>query len=222
MPVWLSLLVAVVATVGFFFGLYAVVIGLVEGKRVQARPRLGIGSGSRPGTFTYWVTWDTSTFNVQIYRLRVSLYNPDGDPKEGVFTVSYDPVIKAPFQQEVEFPPVFAKILESQAAGKRGIITIDFRTVDETTLPVDFSFEKMRRISQGQGAKPPKLENVLPPAIADAAPVMTLDYSELVVRRKKIRDLEAAAKAKAAKAAAAPAAAAAAAPASGSSTPKAS
>ena len=66
MPVWLSLFVAVVGTVGFFFGLYFVVISLVEGKRAKGKPRLGIGSGSRPGSFAYWVTWDTGTYNVQI------------------------------------------------------------------------------------------------------------------------------------------------------------
>ncbi len=200
MPVWLSLFVAVAGTVGFFFGLYAVILGVVEGKRAKGKPRLGVGSGSRPGTFTFWVTWEPQTFSLQVYRLRVSLFNPDGEPKESVFTVTYDPVLKAPFQQEVEFPPLFARVLESQQAGKRGIVTIDFRTVEEHTLPVDFSFAKMRRIYQGQGAKAPKMENVLKPGQADLAPVMTLDYSELVVRRKKIRDLEAAAKAKAAKA----------------------
>jgi len=200
MPVWLSLFIAVAGTVGFFFAMYFVVIGAVEGKRAKGKPRLGIGSGSRPGTFSYWITWDTGTYNLQVYRLRVALYNPNGEPKDGVFTITYDPVNKAPYQQEVEFPAVFAKVLESQQSGKKGIITIDVRTVDEQTLPVDFSFEKMRRIFQGQGKKAPKMDNVLPVGKMDPPPVMSLDYSELVVRRKKIRDLEAAAKAKAAKA----------------------
>lgn len=199
MPVWLSLFVAVLGTVGFFAGLYAVIIGLVEAKKAKGRPRLGIGIGSRAGTFTYWVKWEPETFAVQIYRLRVSLYNPNGDPQESVFTISHDSPIKAPFQQEVEFPPAFQSVLTKQSPDREALITFDFRTLEEHTLAANLKLSKVRKISNGEGPRPPGL-NALAPAKADHPTVMTLDYSELVQRRKKLKDLEAAAKAKAAKA----------------------
>ncbi len=198
MSVWLTLFLAIFGTIGFFFTLYAGVLGLLEGKKAKDKPRLFIGSGSKPGTFTYWITWNTSSFALQVYRLRVSLFNPYGEKKEAVFTVTHDPVQKAPFAQEVEFPPAFQEILNKEKADV--LITFDFRTVEETTLALNFSIKKVRQIAQGSGAKVPAGLTKLADAKADVAPVMTLDFDELTVRRKKIRDLEAAAKAKAAKA----------------------
>lgn len=203
MPVWLSLFVAVFGTLGFFATLYAVIIGAVEAKRAKGKPRLTIASGSRPGTFTLSVKWDVGTFAMQIYRLRVSLINPNGTLKESMFSVTWEPVLKAPFSQEIEFPPEFAEILEKQAPNKRGLVTFDFRNTEEFTLASTLSLAKVRKIYHGHGPTAPKMANQLAPGKADPAPVMSLDYSELVVRRKKLRDLEAAAKAKAAKTAAA-------------------
>lgn len=206
MPVWLSLFLAVVAVGGFFVTAIVLVVLALEGKKAGAKPSLHIGPGDKPGSLTVWSSWRTSVFNVQVYRIRMSFLAPDYQVKEGTFCYTFEPVAKNPFSVTIELPPVLKELIEVGARAKGAMITIDMRTVEELTIAKELRLPALRKIYHGKGKTAPHSLAKLPTAAPDPAPVMTLDYEELVVRRKKIRDLETAAKAKAAKAAPKPAA----------------
>ena len=212
MPVWLSFLLALVAVGGFFVTAILLVVVVLEGKKAGAKPNLNIGPGDKSGSLTLWSTWRPSVFNVQIYRVRIHFLAPDYQVKEGTFTYTFDPVAKAPFAVTIELPAVMKELIEVGARAKGAMITIDLRTVDETTIWKELRLPALRKIYHGKGKTPPAHLAKLPAAGPDAPPTMTLDYEELVVRRKKLKDLDAAAKAKAAKAPPKPAPAAVAVP----------
>lgn len=200
MPVWLSFFLALVAVGGFFVTAILLVVVALEGKKAGAKPNLNIGPGERPGSLTVWSTWRTSVFNVQIYRVRMHFLAPDYQVKEGTFTYTFEPPAKAPFSVNLELPAIIKELIEVGERAKGAMITIDIRTVDETTIWKELTLRSLRKIYHGKGKAAPASLAKLPAASPDIATTMTLDYEELTVRRKKIRDLEAAAKAKAAKA----------------------
>ncbi len=209
MPVWLSLFLAVVAVGGFFATAIVLVVLAFEGKKAGAKPSLHVCPGDKPGSLTLWSSWRPSVFNVQVYRIRMSFLAPDYQVKEGTYCYTFDPLAKNPFALTIELPAILKELIEVGARAKGAMITIDMRTVEEITIQKELTLRSLRKIYHGKGKPPPASLVKLPSAAPDPAPVMTLDYEELVVRRKKIRDLEAAAKAKAAKAPPKPAAVAA-------------
>lgn len=209
MPVGASLFISLIAAFGFFATLFGLVILIVEGRRAKSSPKMGIAPGGNKGLLDVWVNWDPSQFNVEVYRLRFQHITPNAALKEGTFTVTFDNAQVEPFIQTVELPQSLKNLIDS---GERGLLTVDFKTVHETTLQKVYSFAKLRKILS-EGAKIPAIKNKLATAKEDVASVFSLDFEELQERRKKLKTLEDAAKAKAAKAAAAAAAKPAAAPA---------
>jgi len=213
MPVGLTLFGAIFATVGFFATIYGLVIILTEGRKVKAKPRLGLAPGAGPGTLSVWVNWDPILFSMQIYRLRISHVSPESKEKEGTFTVTFENPQTEPFIQPIELPKSFREMLDKEG-NERSLWTFEFRTIDEMSLFLNCHLRKAKRIYRGLRNRMPRIAQVLPVAPQDVATVFSLDFEELQARKKRMKDLEAAAKAKAAKTAAAkPAPAAAPAPA---------
>ena len=202
MPVGLTLLGAILATIGFFITIYGFVILFTEGRRAKAKPRLGLAPGAGPGTLSVWVNWDPSLFNMQIYRLRISHVSPESKLKEGTFTVTFESPQTQPFIQPIEMPKSFREMLERED-NERSLLSFEFRTVDEMSLFLNCHLRKVKKIYQGFKTKMPKIAHVLPVLPQDVATVFSLDFEELQARKKRMKDLESAAKAKAAKAAAA-------------------
>lgn len=210
MPVGASLFIALVAAFGFFATLFGIVILVVEGRRAKASPRLGILPGDAKGLLNVWVNWDPSQFNVEVYRLRFQHISPNAVAKEGTFTFTFDSAQNAPFIVPVELPATVKSLLDGK---DKGLLTIDLKTVHETSLQEIYPFAKVRKILSGGVKKAPHITNKLATMKEDVASVLSLDFEELQDRRKRLKVLEDAAKAKAAKAAAAAAAKPAAAPA---------
>lgn len=202
MPVGLTLFGAIFATLGFFASIYGLVILVTEGRRAQAKPKLGLAPGAGPGTLSVWVSWDPSLFNMQIYRLRISHVSPECKDKEGTFTVTFENPQTEPFIQPIELPPSFRSLIEKEN-NERSLWTFEFRTVNEMSLFLNCHLRKAKKIYQGLKTRMPRISQVLPVAPQDVATVFSLDFEELQARKKRMKDLEAAAKAKAAKAAAA-------------------
>jgi hypothetical protein len=206
MPVTLSLFIAVLAAGGLFFSLYAVISAVVGGKRKKASPRLGISPGDVRGSLNIWVNWEPEQFNVQVYRLLFKFASPYSAQKEGIFTITYATPQNAPFVQVVKIPERFVDLIQN--AKEKFLLTVEFKSIEELTIAKTLTSNKLREIYRGTGEQP-NIANKLSLTEEDKAVVLSLDYSELVVRRKKLKDLEAQAQAKAkAKPAPAPAAAA--------------
>jgi hypothetical protein len=211
MPVTLSLILALLAAGGLFFSLYAVITALVGGKRAKASPKMGISPGDVRGALNVWVVWDPTQFNVQVYRLIFRFASPYSSQKEGIFCVTYNNAQVAPFTQIVKVPDRFVDLIQNSK--EKFLMTVEMKTVEELTLMKTVTSAKLKAIFTGTGDQP-EIANKLALVEEDKAAVYTLDFSELQVRRKKLRDLEAQAQAKAkAKPAAAPAKPAAVAPA---------
>jgi hypothetical protein len=207
MPTWLTFFVSVFLVGGGLVSLYLAIVVLIGGLKTKSRPRMGIAPGEGAGTINVWVTWNPKEYAVEVYRLRFTYVSPESAIKEGTFTVTFDKTQTAPFIQTVEFPKTFRDLLERDA-GERALFTIEFKTKEEYTLAKNYTLAKLKRVYQGGSlGKVPSIANKLPLAKEDHPTVLSLDFSELTVRRKKLKDLEAAAKAKA-KPAAAPAPAA--------------
>lgn len=205
MPTWLTFFVSMFLVVGGLFGIYLAIGLLIGGFKTQARPRMGIAPGEGAGTINVWVTWNPKEFALEVYRLRFSHISPVSDVKEGVFTVTWDNAQTAPFIQTVELPQTFRNLLERDA-GEKAMFTVEFKTKEEHTLAKNYRLPKMKRVYQGGTlGRVPAISNKLPLMKPDHPTVLSLDFSELTVRRKKLKDMEAAAAAKAKKAAAAPA-----------------
>ena len=189
MSVGFSLFLAIIATGFMFFGLYALVIAVVEGKRGKAKPKLGICPGEKEGELGFWITWDAKQFAIEIYRLRVSFYSPESRVKEGMFTVTFDPAATEAFIQFVELPATFKELVTEGQVGKKA----------NMMLAKDYYLGAVKAVYLGQKAKTPSLpkQKSVP---ADLPAVSTLDYFELVERKKKLKTLADEARAKAAKA----------------------
>lgn len=207
MPVWLTFFIALVATVGFFGSIYFVVVAAVEARRAVAKPKFGLAPGDAKGQFKVWVSWDTTQFALSVYRIKVSYVCPDQPLKEGNFSVTYESPQKAPFTAAIEVPESVAKYLEGLPA-RKCLVTYEIKFVENIVLAKTIWVEAFTKVINGQAIskKVPKLENTLAVAKADPPAIFSLEYQEMVLRLKKVREMEAAAKAKAAKAAAAKAA----------------
>lgn len=204
MSVTLSLFLSLLAAGGLFFSLYAVITAVVGGKRTKAKPRMGISPGDVRGSLNIWVTWDPGQFNVQVYRLLFKFASPYSKEKEGIFTVTFDKPQTEPFIQVVKVPERFVDLIQN--AQEKFLLTVEFKTIEELTLAKTLTSKSLKEIYKGTGSQP-EIENKLALVEEDKAVVLSLDYSELQVRRKKLKDLEAQAQAKAKAKPAAPAAA---------------
>ncbi len=220
MPAWLTFFGAIAGTAVFFGVLYGGVMLLVEGRRTKAKPRMGVGPGEKPGTLSVWMNWQPEVFPIQVYRIRMFHVTPDHVVKEGQFTITLEPPAKSPFIQSFEFPSDFKEIIESGGTVQKSIFTFEVRTTDEMVIQKALTLPTVRKLYHGKFAAGGLQQLKL--ASPDHPTVMTLDYSELVANRRRIKDLEAQAKAKAAKAPPKPATAAAAAPTTPVTTPTAS
>jgi len=194
MPVTLSLILSLLAAGGLFFSIYAVITALVGGKRAKASPKMGIAPGDVRGALNVWVVWDPAQFNVQVYRLIFRFASPYSAQKEGIFCVTYDNPQVAPFVQVVKIPERFVELIQNSK--EKFLMTVEIKTVEELTLAKTLTSAKLKSIFTGTGNQP-EISNKLPLMGEDKAAVYTLDFSELQVRRKKLRDLEAQAQAKA-------------------------
>ncbi len=208
MPVWLTLFGGIVATVAFLGGLFGLVVLLIQGKATKGRPQFGLFSTGGNGTLGGFVTWDQGTFAVEFYRFRFSVVAPQWEEKEMTFTYSFENAKKEAFSQIFQLPPNLLKLVADPKA--KALISVEARSTEEFSLSKDMTLKSFRKLYQAAKADLAKL----PPApevaaTMDAPPVMSLDYSELVARKKKLKALESAAAAKAAKKPAATAAAAA-------------
>jgi hypothetical protein len=206
MSVTLSLFLSLLAAGGLFFSLYAVITAVVGGKRAKAKPRMGISPGDVRGSLNVWVTWDPTQFNVQVYRLLFKFASPYSKEKEGIFTVTFDKPQTESFIQIVKVPERFVDLIQN--AQEKFLLTVEFKTIEELTLAKTLTSKALKEIYRGTGSQP-EIDHKLPLTEEDKAVVLSLDYSELQVRRKKLKDLEAQAQAKAKAKPAAPAAAAA-------------
>ncbi|MSP18605.1 MAG: hypothetical protein EXR74_03425 [Bdellovibrionales bacterium] len=200
MSVGLTLVGSILATVGFFSTVYGVVILLTEGRRVKAKPRLGLASGVGAGSLSVWVNWDPSLFAMQIYRLRISHVSPERKSKEGTFTVTFDSPQTQPFIQPIEMPDSFRAMLDGNT-NDRSLFTFEFRTVDEMSLFLNYNLRKVKKFYKGIKRTNLNITHVLPLSKQDPATIFSLDFEELQARKNRMKGLEVAAKAKAAKAA---------------------
>ncbi len=200
MSVGLTLVGSILATFGFFATVYGVVLLLTEGRKVKAKPRLGLASGVGPGSLSVWVDWDTSLFAMQIYRLRISHVSPQRKSKEGTFTVTFDSPQTQPFIQPIEMPDSFRAMLDGNT-NDRSLFTFEFRTVDEMSLFLNSNLRKVKKVYQGIKRTKVNITHVLPLSKQDPATIFSLDFEELQARKNRMKGLEVAAKAKAAKAA---------------------
>ena len=200
MSVGLTLVGSILATFGFFATVYGVVLLLTEGRKVKAKPRLGLASGVGPGSLSVWVDWDPSLFAMQIYRLRISHVSPQRKSKEGTFTVTFDSPQTQPFIQPIEMPDSFRAMLDGNT-NDRSLFTFEFRTVDEMSLFLNSNLRKVKKVYQGIKRTKVNINHVLPLSKQDPATIFSLDFEELQARKNRMKGLEVAAKAKAAKAA---------------------
>ncbi len=200
MSVGLTLVGSILATFGFFATVYGVVLLLTEGRKVKAKPRLGLASGVGPGSLSVWVDWDPSLFAMQIYRLRISHVSPQRKSKEGTFTVTFDSPQTQPFIQPIEMPDSFRAMLDGNT-NDRSLFTFEFRTVDEMSLFLNSNLRKVKKVYQGIKRTKVNITHVLPLSKQDPATIFSLDFEELQARKNRMKGLEVAAKAKAAKAA---------------------
>jgi len=206
MSVWLSLTLALLGTVGFFVAAYGGIITLVEARRLKAKPRLGLMRGEKQGAIGVWLGWDPAVFSLQVYRVRIFHTSPDFKYREGQFTVTFDPPQKVSFGVSIDLPPEFRELIEVGAAAHNALITVEVRTSEEIGIWKTYTVRQIRRVYHG-GLKGLPAGYVRVKATgADGPAVTSLDYSELVVRRKTLKELEAAARKKGISAKPAPAA----------------
>ncbi len=202
MPVWLTFFGALFGVLAFFGGLYFLITTVVEGWRAKAAPRFGIAKGNGSNVLNVWVKWDPKQFAIEVYRLRFQHLSPFDELKEGTFTVTFETPQKESFVQPVELPASFSAKF-SATANPRNLFTAEFKTVEEMTVQKEYRAGFVRKVLNGLSVRMPHIAKILPLAKEDPATILTLDHSEVETWRGRLKNLEAAAKAKAAKAAAA-------------------
>ncbi len=198
MPVWLTLFGGVLATVAFLGAIFGLVVLFIQGKATKGQPKFGLFSTGGNATIGAFVTWDPATFDVKMYRFRFWVVSPEWSEKEMTFTYSHENPQQGSFSQVFQLPDNFLKLIADPKA--KAIVMVEARSTEEFSLSKDLtlkSFRKLYKAPKHDTSKIPPVQEVI--SSPDAAPVMSLDFSELVERRKKLKTLEAAANAKAAK-----------------------
>ncbi len=204
MPVWVTFLLSLIATAGFFGFLYALICFVVASRRRGAMPRLGIQTGESETSLNVWAKWNAGICAIGVYRFRFSYASPTELSKEGQFSITFDPPQKGPFVQPCQLPEELLAMLRS---GAKGILTVELKTVERFCIMANYTFEKIRSAQKGNMKAAPPISNILKTVALDPPAVSSLEWTELQERKKKVKDLEAQAKAKAEKAAQAVAAA---------------
>ena len=197
MSTFLSLTLAVIASIGLLAAFYFAVLSFIGCRNRKARPSLELLPGGSPGTIGVAVRWDASVYAVQFWRIRLRFFSPGRLVKDAQFTVSFDSPQKTSFFVPLELPPAFRELVESSNLTNKAVILVEARGVENFTLAHDYRLPKFQKVYHASG---PKISNDiarLPQAKEDAPAVMSLDYSELVVRRDRLKALAAQAKAKA-------------------------
>ncbi|MEZ4750814.1 MAG: hypothetical protein R3B54_09385 [Bdellovibrionota bacterium] len=198
MSVLLTFFGAVVGTASVLFGFYALVLGILSLRAQAARPKFGISPTGDKGQFAYWFNWDPAVYAIEAYRMTFNVLAPNAVNKELRFTVTMDPPAKGPFWQPVILPEELQEMLsDSSIRSREALITVSLRTTDELCLHKTLYIGAFRKLLAGKPSKTSGL-NKLAPAEQDAPSVSSLDYAELVVRKDKLKNLIAQAKAKAA------------------------
>jgi hypothetical protein len=165
-------------------------------------PRVGIAPGSEPGTLGLWIKWDPRSVSLHPYRWRISLANPFGKIKDGTFTYTLEEPLDTPFFQVVEVPATLRDLLDTASPGPNAIITIQALFVETRVVARDFLLKKVKEVYLASGPSSAELRQGLPSkgkASPDKPEVMSLDYAELVVHRRRVERLKEAAREKAAR-----------------------
>lgn len=198
MSVMLTFFGAIMGTAAVLFGFYALVIGVLGLRSRAARPKFGVSGTGDVGQLAYWFNWDPSVYAIEAYRFTVDILSPHSVKKEARFTITMDPVAKAPFWQPVILPDFFKEMVSNEKVGSRdALVTVSLRTTDELCLHKSFYVGAFRKLLKSKPVKASSLTKLEPVAM-DEPSVSSLDHSELVVRRDKLKTLIAQAKAKAA------------------------
>lgn len=201
MPIWFTFLASVFAAAGLFVAGYFAIEAFVGRRQAFGRPRLILNGGDGKGQIGVGVSWNTSFYDVEFYRIDVRCFSPDHDEKESRFTLSYLPPNKEPFFQSFGFSESFKRVLEG-TSDKRAVFNISVRTTGELSIEKELNIKKMRKLYNETGKDPAKVKK-LEAREHDAAMQISLDYEELEMHKGRIDKLLAAAKAKADKAKAA-------------------
>ena len=148
--------------------------------------------GAGPETIGVAASWKGSA---AVYRVRISYRSPEGFLKQSRVSVTFDPPERASFRIAIALPKAFANALTSS---DRAIVTLELLSTQDEAVFKDLSSAKVSAIYLSGGATE---LNLVP---FDRPEVATLDYRELLERRKKLVALEKKAIAKAAAKVAAP------------------
>ena len=197
MSTMLSLTLSVMAALGFLGGFYVLIMAVFGARNRKARPTMRVTSGGIPGTIGVSVTWDSGVYAVQIWRIRLRFFSPERFLKDSQFTVTFDSTQKASFFVPIELNNNFKDLIESNNQTNKAIVTIEARGVENFVMAKDFRLPKLQKAYHGATEKLSPSVLQLPVAKEDSPSVQSLDYSELVVRRDRLKALAAAAKAKA-------------------------
>ncbi|MBI1862151.1 MAG: hypothetical protein HYR96_14650 [Deltaproteobacteria bacterium] len=197
MGTMLSLTLAVMASLGFLAGFYTLILAVFGARNRRARPTLHVTAGGMPGTIGVSVTWDTGVYAVQIWRIRLRFFSPARFVKDSQFTVTFDSAQKSSFFVPIELNNNFKDLIESNNQSNKAVISIEARGVENFVMAKDFRLPKIQKIYHSSLGKMGAAVTQLPVAKQDPPAVESLDYSELVVRRDRLKALAAAAKAKA-------------------------
>lgn len=197
MPVWLTLLGGVLATVGFLGAIFGLVMVLIQGKAAQGGPRFGLFSTGGNGSLGAFVTWDPATFDVKFYRFKFNLCMPGRAESETQFSFTFDNPRAESFSEVLTLPPPLIALLADPKA--KAIISIEARSTEEYAIIKNLTVKGFRKFYQGGKQRPAGIAASEAPLHVDPPVTQTLDHSELVERKKKVKALEAEANAKAAK-----------------------
>ncbi len=196
MPMLLSLVLAILGTAGFLAATYFGVLFFFGARNRHARPAMQLLPGGVPGTLGVSVLWDPEVYAVQIWRIRFRFFSPARLVKDSQFTVTFESPMKSSFFVPIELPGLFKELVEGNNRQNRAVITVEARGVENFVMAKDFRLPRLQKIYHGAPKSFGPRVAVQALAKEDAAAVTSLDYSELVVRKDRLRSLAAAAKAK--------------------------
>lgn len=196
MPMALSFILSVLATGAFLFVIYGLLIVGFGARNRKAQPKLTLLPGGSPGTLGVSVIWNADVYSVQIWRIRFRFFSPARQVKDSQFTITFESPMKESFFVPVSLPKEFTELFEASNRVNRAILTVEARGVENFALAKDFRLPQVQKIYHGSAPSVGKGVSNLALAHADAPAVTSLDHSELVVRRDRLKALTAAAKAK--------------------------
>lgn len=196
MPTILSLILAVAGTVGFLATFYFVILSVFGLRNRKSKPVLEVLPGGSPGTIAVAVRWNASVYAIQIWRIRMRFFSPARLVKDAQFSVTFESPQKKSFLAPIELPPVFRELVESNNQTNRAVIAVEGRGVENFVLSKDFRLPKFQKIYHAKESKRMAGETKAPLMKEDPPSIASLDHSELIVHRERLKVLVAQAKAK--------------------------